>query len=156
MSASITGTWYNELASEVQFIQSGGEISGQYKSYVGRACNGEYWFPLSGRTNLEVETIKDQGAVSWSVAWYNETCGDSKSATAWSGQYQVIDGKEKITATWLLTTETDVSGNWFSTIVGKDYFARDKPSLEEVQESMDNGFEHSNPFGEHSHQHDEV
>lgn len=137
MLNNITGIWKNELNSTVRFFHDkDGSLSGEYNSYVGKACGGVVSYDLTGRTNLQDQSIENQGAVAWSVAWSNEQCGDSKSASAWSGQYQVIDGVEKISTTWLLTSETDPSDNWSSTRVGQDEFHRMPGEVENSYEDL--------------------
>jgi hypothetical protein len=52
--------------------------------------------------------------------------------TAWSGQLQVIDGEEVLTAFWLLTQETNPANNWSATRIGQDVCRRNQPTEEQV------------------------
>uniref|UniRef100_UPI0006E45D12 avidin/streptavidin family protein n=1 Tax=Hymenobacter sp. AT01-02 TaxID=1571877 RepID=UPI0006E45D12 len=114
----INGKWYNELGSEVEFRLEGNQVTGQYHTAVGDAT-GVY--PLVGQLNASLESGQ---AIGFVVVWQNEH-KDSNSVTCWSGQAQTVDGVDLISTTWLLTSETDVSEFWESTLVGKDVFKRE-------------------------------
>ena len=123
----LEGTWYNELGSEMNLQVEGNSVSGTYQTAVGDA-QGIY--NLAGTT--DTEPYGQSQAVGFTVAWVNKS-GNSHSVTAWSGQLQMIDGQEILTATWLLTQETDPGHDWASTLVGMDVFTRNKPSKTESE-----------------------
>lgn len=135
----LDGTWYNELNSvmnlSVQEIPNNGSvIAGTYQSQVG-AAGGIY--TLSG--------ITDEGTgdptpnIGFAVSWVNPNNGNSNSVTAWSGQLQVINGEEVITAFWLLTQETNPANNWSSTRIGQDVFTRTQPTEAQVKARLSRG-----------------
>ena len=125
----LEGTWHNELGSTLT-IQSvaGGEIRGTYKTAVSSTGCAKGAFPVSGRVDAGSQADQPLGFV---VAWVN---GQShcNSATAWSGQYQLVGldppYQEQIFTTWLLTSVTSPQENWASTLVGQDLFRRGAPS----------------------------
>lgn len=121
------GTWYNELGSQMTLEAANGALSGTYNSAVGSA---EYEYALAGRYNTDPSSGGQ--ALSWAVAWQNQY-GNSNSATAWAGQYQVdAAGVEEIYTLWLLASEMPESDDWESTKVGQDTFTRTKPSDDDV------------------------
>lgn len=120
----LSGDWFNELGSKMTLEVDGQTITGRYHTAVGDA---EGIYLLMGRTN-ETNTV-----LSLSVAWQN-SYGDSESATAWSGQY--YSDEEKIGTTWLLTDQTDEGNEWKSTLVGKDAFQRQPPEEEAIRKTQ--------------------
>lgn len=135
----LDGTWYNELNSVMNLSveetsNNGSVITGTYQSQVGEA-GGIY--TLSG--------ITDEGTgdptpnIGFTVSWVNPSNGNSNSVTAWSGQLQVIDGQEVITAFWLLTQETNPANNWSSTRIGQDVFTRTQPTEAQVKARLSRG-----------------
>ena len=131
---SLEGKWYNELGSEMILKVSGSELTGTYQTKVGDA-SGTY--NLFGCTDNS--PISTNRAVAWVVAWVNQESGSSHSVTSWSGQYQIIDEEEAITASWLLTKETEPNADWQSTLVGKDIFTRREPSEAEIAKLVKRG-----------------
>ena len=119
----LNGDWYNELGSKMTLEVDGQKIRGTYYTGVGDA---EGIYQLSGRTN-ESNTV-----LGFSVAWQN-SFGDSESATAWSGQYH--GDEDEILTTWLLTDQTDEKDDWKSTTIGQDVFQRQIPKEEAVQKA---------------------
>jgi Avidin family len=120
----LDGDWYNELGSKMTLEVHGQEIRGRYFTAVGDA---EGIYHLSGRTN-ESNTI-----LGFSVAWQN-SFGDSESATAWSGQY--LSDEDEILTTWLLTDQTDEADEWKSTNIGQDVFQRQAPNKQTIQKAV--------------------
>ena len=125
----IEGIWYNELGSRMKLTVNGNGISGTYKSKVGDA-EGEYKIfgarvPTSGESNQ---------ALGFVVAWANDSDSTS-SVTCWSGQWQIVDGKEEINTMWLLTSVELPEDDWKSTLVGRDIFTRTKPSSGKATEA---------------------
>lgn len=128
----LTGKWFNELGSSMVISLSGNTIKGTYTNAAGSAA-GDYDFlgvvePAPTGTNQ---------AVAWVVTWVRKS--DKKnvhSVTAWSGQYQLIDDEETITAEWLLTAETDPADDWSSTTIGQDVFKRNPPVAKLVKKRL--------------------
>lgn len=123
----LEGIWYNELGSKMVLSVNGTSITGTYQTKVGDAFG---LYPLVGGT--DTAPIPSGQAVGLVVTWANEQHGSSHSVTSWSGQYQVLDSEEMITAFWLLTIEADPDQDWKSTLVGKDLFTRHEPSEAEI------------------------
>ena len=123
---SIEGTWYNELGSSMEIRQEGAIISGSYWTAVGDA-EGNY--PLLGQINTKPS--KGGQVVTWCVVWTN-SCRHSNRATAWSGQYQTVDGIEEIITFWLLTSEQQPANDWKATNIGQDTFTRNQPTPQQI------------------------
>ena len=136
---NLSGTWYNELGSKMDLVANGSSITGTYHTAVGDA-SGIY--DLVGRTDTDNDASQ---AIGFVVVWQNQY-GSSDSVTAWSGQYQAIDGVDTIVTTWLLTSETDPDDDWRSTLVNKDYFTKTPPTQEEIQRKIRMGVKHSHPI----------
>lgn len=113
-------------------------ITGTYHTQVGDA-QGVY--SLVGQTDIDNDQSQ---AVGWVVVWNNEH-GSSDSVTSWSGQFRIVEGEEIISTTWLLTSETNLDGEWASTLVSKDTFTRTQPTLEKVAERLKRGSKESHP-----------
>lgn len=118
---TLEGTWHNELGSTMVLKVVGKSISGNYVTGVGDA-EGSY--DLVGST--DPSPSNEGQAVGWVVVWSNDK-KNSHAVTTWSGEYQVNDGQEVITTTWLLTSETNPDDDWASTLVGQDVFSRNPP-----------------------------
>lgn len=122
---SIAGSWYNELGSMMTLIENGSSITGTYQTAVGDA-SGIY--QLVGSIDVDGNPSTNGQAVAWVVVWNNAANGSSHSITAWSGQYQIVNGEEEITTLWLLTEEMPSNADWASTTVNQDVFTRTAPS----------------------------
>src|SRR5690242_14483206 len=115
----LSGKWYNELGSMMDLQVHGADITGTYHTGVGKTKkSGTY--VLVGRYDIK---SKKSRAVAFVVSWQNKTKSVG-SITAWAGQYQMHNGQETITTTWLLTDETKPTNNWRSTLIGFDVFVR--------------------------------
>lgn len=127
---NLEGTWHTELGSSlvIERVRDGG-FSGTYVTTLSAAGSARGSFEVVGRTDA------DSGgeAVAFSVCWKNEV-SDGHSATAWVGQAQRINGRDRITSMWLLTAETLPDRDWYATHVGHDVFTRVKPTEEEIAE----------------------
>ncbi|GAA3632930.1 avidin/streptavidin family protein [Flavivirga jejuensis] len=134
----LNGTWYNELGSSMTLVTNGNSLTGTYQTAVGDA-SGIY--DLVGRTDTDNDASQ---AVGFVVVWQNGY-GSSDSVTAWSGQYQIINGVDTIVTTWLLTQETNPDDDWSSTIINKDIFTKTPPSEEDVQKQLNKGVKYSHP-----------
>ncbi len=136
--ANLNGTWYNELGSEMTIQTNGNTITGTYRTGTGSAYGT---FNLVGLTDTDNDASQ---AVGWIVVWQNQYTS-LDSVTAWSGQYQVINGVPTIVTTWLLTQETNPQNDWHSTLVGQDTFTPRQPSQEQIEESIKRGAKSSLP-----------
>ncbi len=126
----LEGIWYNELGSEMNLQVDGMQVTGTYQTAVG---NAQGIYQLYGLTDSD-PAIPTNQAVGFVVVWENEY-GSSYSVTAWSGQWQMIGSEESITTMWLLTSESDPSQDWKSTIVGKDVFTRNQPPQHQIEKN---------------------
>jgi hypothetical protein len=124
-----SGTWYNELGSQMELNHSGGNVWGTYYTAVGTAF-GQY--DLVGLTNENPYPFSQ--VLGWAVAWNNAYL-NSHSATTWCGQYQTIDNNEEIVAFWLLTNEVQPEKDWDATNIGQDTFKRSPFSEEEIEKN---------------------
>lgn len=129
----LDGTWYNELGSVMTLEANGSSVTGTYQTAVGDA-QGRY--PLVGAT--EPSSRIGSQAVGFVVAWVNEYT-NAHSVTAWSGQYQIVDGEEEIVTQWLLTQETPPRDDWASTYIGHDLYTRQPPSEDKVARRLRRG-----------------
>ncbi|NOK57813.1 MAG: hypothetical protein GFH27_549287n117 [Chloroflexi bacterium AL-W] len=126
--ANLSGKWYNELGSMMELEVVDDTITGTFTANT----NGSVGvYPLTGRTDSDASP--DSQAVGFVVAWHRTPEDNLHSVTAWSGQYQIIDGKEILTTQWLLTREHIPEHNWSSTVVGHDTFTRTPPSKETIE-----------------------
>ena len=74
------------------------------------------------------------GTIGWSVTFNNAEHGNSKSTTTWSGQRQLTShGSPIIRTTWLLTSRTESTSNWESTLINQDSFQKVFPTNEETR-----------------------
>ncbi len=113
ITVQFTGTWKNELGSEMTLVQTGQSLTGKYESVVsgkGHKITGE----LSGWAN--------QRLISVSVNW------PTPAITAWVGHLVREDGKDAIETLWQMTTgmqnPEDPSELWESVFAGADRFVR--------------------------------
>jgi hypothetical protein len=84
-----TGTWKDELGSEMTLVQTGQSLTGKYESVVSGA-GGKITGELSGWAN--------QRLISVSVNW------PTTAITAWVGHLVREDGKDAIETLWQMTT----------------------------------------------------
>jgi hypothetical protein len=138
----IDGVWWNELDSKMTIVKDPNDsraFSGTYQTAVGDAKST---YPLTGRCDDNVSGAKNQ-TIGWVVAFDPPDPSEPgkpphlPSLTAWSGQWHEVtdqNGKvvEFITTTWILTRQGDLSEDWDSTMVNKDYFFRTKPTADEL------------------------
>lgn len=144
----ITGTWYNELNSTMFLLDNNGSLEGQYKTGTGSASG---FYLLAGRSDTSSAAVDDHTFLGWTVRWENNEYGDSNSTSSWSAVYRVVDGKEYIRGTWLLTEYEPDSLIWGNTKIGIDIFTRDMPTEESIAHSIAMGVHASHPTlaGEH-------
>ncbi|WP_259015294.1 avidin/streptavidin family protein [Emticicia fluvialis] len=136
---NLEGVWYNELGSKMTLQVLGSNISGTYETKVGDA---EGMYNLIGQVDGQTGNCM---AIGWVVVWQNGLM-NSDSVTSWSGQFRTDFGDPMIVTTWLLTTETSISNEWQSTIVGKDYFTKILAEEDKITENIKRGVVKSNPF----------
>ncbi|KIY65068.1 Avidin/streptavidin [Cylindrobasidium torrendii FP15055 ss-10] len=123
ISASLNGTWYNQLGSTVEFEASAdGTLSGYYTSAVGDA---KYEYVLTGRYDTDPRSFDVGATLGWTVNWKNNKAGNSHSTTTWNGQYFSAN-KQWIRTQWLLARSTTEQRDWASTQTGADIFTREK------------------------------
>jgi hypothetical protein len=113
---NLEGTWHTELGSTmvIDHVRDGG-FSGTYATALSATGSAQGSFEVVGRTDA------DSGgeAVAFSVCWQDDVT-NRHSATAWVGQAQRINGRDLISAMWLLTVETSPEQDWYATHVGHD------------------------------------
>lgn len=115
----LTGTWQNELGSQMKLQADSGILTGEYHSAVGQATA---WYPLAGCYTCGAGRVP---TVAFAVGWQT-AAGSSNSSTAWAGQ---LTGPNTLVTTWLLVSAAEKPADlWGSVRVGADVFAR--PSLE--------------------------
>lgn len=104
-----TGTWINQLGSEVTFRQTNGVLDGKYISKVS-STGGETIGDLSG--------FVDGDLISWVVHWR-----DFQAITAWVGQ---IDPNTpgQLKTLWQMTKQVAQGEEWASVNAGSDVFVR--------------------------------
>lgn len=130
---AISGVWYNRNGSELRLETDGDMVYGTFIAH-GDGGYGEY--KVTGRLNNEPS--HSGVAVGFVVVWHNGYI-NRQSVTSWSGQYQINNNREEITASWLLTQVTVEAEDWHSTLIGHDVFMRQQPTEEEVAERTRRG-----------------
>jgi hypothetical protein len=126
---NLEGIWHNELGSTMAIDHvRGGGFTGTHITALSRTGATRGSFKLVGRTDA------DSGgeAVAFLICWQNDI-SNRHSVTAWTGQAQNIDGKDQITAMWLLTVETPPEQDWYATHVGHDISTRVQPTEKVTQ-----------------------
>jgi hypothetical protein len=136
---ALDGKWFNELGSEMNITMGAdGKVTGTYQTAVADDGPLPPPRPLLGIADAAAGIGTPQ-SVAFVVNWRHAE-SETGSVTAWSGQLRAlsVSGKteEVIVTTWLLTTETAVSEDWTSTLVGKDFFARTKPPQAQIDRAL--------------------
>ncbi len=97
---------------------------GTYASHTG--ATGVY--NLTGITDTDPDPNVNSQTVAYTISWRNVAPDGDEEGAHWvsgfAGQVQQIDGKERMTTTYLLQQHTDPSANWGSTIVATATFRR--------------------------------
>jgi len=103
-----SGTWVNELGSEVELVQTGGMLSGTYESAVS-----------SGNTTTtgDLQGYVDGDLISFVVHWRN-----FQAITAWVGQLD--KNGATMNTLWQMTKQVDIGDEWASINAGADYFSK--------------------------------
>ncbi|NWG16896.1 MAG: hypothetical protein HXY41_09695 [Chloroflexi bacterium] len=116
----IAGLWYGQRGSWLELsVAHDGRIEGKY--HTSNEDEPQSTFDLIGMS--DTRAFGGSRSVGLVVCWNNEYV-NQHSITAWSGQYQLINGEEVLTASWLLTRETAPENGWAATMVGQDTFKR--------------------------------
>ncbi|XP_031553095.1 uncharacterized protein LOC116290228 [Actinia tenebrosa] len=119
----ITGTWYNELGSEVILNQyANGIIVGEYRTAVERKKGS------AGESHSKVYGISTPGNPNSTFAIMVVWRGGA-SVTGWVGQCHICgeNKTEIIETTWLLRSKLEKCGdNWKSTMYGENSFTREE------------------------------
>jgi len=105
---NFTGTWKNELGSEMEITQSGFELAGEYRSAVsssGSQAKGQ----LKGYANGDLISV----VVHWN---------DFQAITAWVGQLD--KAQTTLNTLWQMTKQVDPGDEWASINAGADYFSK--------------------------------
>lgn len=119
----LAGTWYNELNSTMILEDDGsGNLRGTYESAVGLQLGQ---CSLTGR--YDTGSNAPGTALGFMVVWQTANV-NANAVTTWSGQFQVVDGKEQIFTMWLLSIVNDKDSDWNSIEVGQDLFTRNRRS----------------------------
>ena len=112
-AVDFTGTWKNELGSEMTIVQAGQALTGKYIS------------PVSGGGGPVIGLLvgwADGQVISFTVNW------PQPSITAWVGHLVTEDGTEAIETLWHLATTManpdDPTELWESVLAGADRFVQ--------------------------------
>ena len=106
-----SGTWLNELGSEVTIAQVDDKLTGVYKSKVsggGTATTGD------------LQGYADGDLISFVVHWRS-----FQAITAWVGQINPTAANVSINTLWQMTQQVAVGGEWASINAGADVFVRE-------------------------------
>jgi hypothetical protein len=105
-----SGTWKNELTSEMTLTQSGDKLSGTYESAVSSG---------GGKTIGDLQGYADGDLISFVVHWR-----DFQAITAWVGQLEPNAPAETLKTLWQLTKQVGAGEEWASINAGSDRFTR--------------------------------
>src|SRR5262245_28579617 len=104
-----SGTWVNELNSEMTLLQTGAILSGTYESAV--SAGGQ-------QTTGDLQGYVDGDLIAFVVHWR-----DFQAITAWVGQLDP-EATEQINTLWQMTRQVETGEEWASVNAGADYFVR--------------------------------
>ena len=107
-AVDFTGTWVNELKSEVTINQVGAVLSGTYESAVSAG---------SASTVGDLQGYVDGDLISFVVHWR-----DFQAVTAWVGQLEPQASTKRINTLWQMTKQVAAGEEWASINAGADYF----------------------------------
>jgi hypothetical protein len=110
-AVDFTGTWKNELKSEVKFTQTGDRLAGVYNSVVsggGTATTGD------------VQGYVDGDLISFVVHWRS-----FQAITAWVGQLDPVASTPTINSLWQMTKQVAAGEEWASINAGADVFVKE-------------------------------
>jgi len=109
-TVDFSGTWMNELKSEVTFKQTGAILSGTYESAVSAG---------GSKTVGDLQGYVDGDLISFVVHWR-----DFQGITAWVGQLDPKAATQQINTLWQMTKQVAIGDEWASINAGADYFTR--------------------------------
>jgi hypothetical protein len=115
-TVSFTGTWKNDLGSQMRLAVKKGRVTGTYETHVGAPKTGEK-FPITGFVNGDL--------IAFVVSW-----NKYGSMTSWVGQHTIDPNgaNERIETSWHLVknVEEAVEGPnlWGSCLTGHNTFRR--------------------------------
>ena len=133
MIKSVSGVWYNEFGSKVILEINGASVSGSYF----RDSEAESTaYHINGA--LDPFPSENGRAIGFVVTWVNRF-ENANSVTAWSGQYEMIDGQEYIFTQWLLTQAPVDGENWSSPLSSQATFTREQPMPEVIARRLKRG-----------------
>ncbi|XP_062592788.1 streptavidin-V2-like [Saccostrea cucullata] len=110
---ALSGTWRNQLMSEMTITCREGTIKGQYNSAVG---NAEREYDLAGRYLKVNET---EYIVGWSVAFKNQY-RDARSIVSWTGVFYATEGIIK--TQWMRASFKNPEDYWSTFTTNQDMF----------------------------------
>ena len=109
-SVDFSGTWVNELGSEVVLVQANDMLTGTYESAVSGGGT---------TTTGDLQGYVDGDLISFVVHWR-----DFQAITAWVGQLDPNASEETINTLWQMTKQVSAGEEWASINAGADYFTR--------------------------------
>ena len=109
-AVDFSGTWTNELGSEVTLQQNGQVLSGSYKSKVSAGHT---------ETTGDLQGYVDGDLISFVVHWR-----DFQAITSWVGQLDPKASTQQINTLWQMTKQVATGDEWASINAGADYFTR--------------------------------
>jgi len=118
---NLDGTWENQLGSNVTLATNpDGSLTGTYMTAVSSKKSSLPPTPISGTWRKTPDGV----LFGFSAQWKFEKDGKDKySTTSWSGMGKDTDS-EKLTTTWILTSNVPEGEEWSSVMTNKDYFRK--------------------------------
>lgn len=107
-TVDFSGTWANELQSEMTLTQKGQAIAGTYTSQ--KSAGG-------GKTIGDLQGYVDGDLVSFVVLWR-----DYQAITSWTGQLD--KAQTSLVTLWQMTSQVQAGEEWKSINAGTDSFTR--------------------------------
>jgi len=109
-SFDYTGTWKNQISSEMTLVQSGDALAGTYTSADSS----------SGQTTIgDLVGYVDGDLISFVVHWR-----DFQAITAWVGQLDPKAQHSTLISLWQMTKQVAPGKEWSSINAGSDSFTR--------------------------------
>lgn len=105
-----SGTWKNELNSEMTLTQINDVLSGTYESAVSSG---------GGKTIGDLRGYVDGDLIAFVVHWR-----DFQAITSWVGQLEPGVDQESIKTLWQMTKQVASGEEWSSINAGSDSFTR--------------------------------
>ena len=108
VAIDFSGTWVNELKSEMSLTQKGQLLTGTYASQ--KSAGG-------GQTIGDLQGYVDGDLISFIVLWR-----DYQAITSWTGQLD--KSQTSLVTLWQMTSQVQAGDEWKSINAGADTFAR--------------------------------